>query len=487
MTQYFVLSDTVAVAGNGLDMIGPFDNAFVAAGVQLGSTAAGGRGIVTSGASPDITVLGQVFGLIGVEITGMGNFGTLTIAAGGSVTGSFVAVEISSGSASINTAGFMAGSRGIYSFGDLFLINSGQINGQVDAVFTEGNATIQNSGVITSPGTAVFVGGQGFISNLGLINGGVITGALDDQITDRGTITGDLQVGSGNDLVDLLGGEVLRRIYLSDGDDTLLGGDASDRVEGGLGRDDISLGGGDDRYFALDADGADDVDGGIGSDTYDATALTRGILVNLTTGEARSAGVTDIISTFEKVLGSALNDRLTGDASANVLRGNDGNDRLNGAGGNDLLSGGVGRDTVQGGDGNDRLTGGEGADVLGGGLGDDRLHGSYDVDLMTGGLGSDSFVFEDFDEFLPVSGNGMDRITDFVQGADRIDLSALDALAAAGDQPFTFIGNGTITALGELSFRTTATFISIGLFTPTAFDVIRLDGVFTLTASDFVL
>ena len=69
------------------------------------------------------------------------------------------------------------------------------------------------------------------------------------------------------------------------------------------------------------------------------------------------------------------------------------------------IRGGAGRDTLTGSTGDDVITGGEGADTL------------------TGGAGADTFVYLSLRD-------GVDTVTDFVPGTDRIDLSAL--LASLG-------------------------------------------------------
>ncbi|MEM8654264.1 MAG: glycosyl hydrolase family 28-related protein [Pseudomonadota bacterium] len=76
-------------------------------------------------------------------------------------------------------------------------------------------------------------------------------------------------------------------------------------------------------------------------------------------------------------------DRLTGDASDDLLRGYGGNDRLDGRGG---------ADTLQGDDGNDRLFGGTGADLLLGGTGNDTLYIDADDTLVDGGDGFDRVI-----------------------------------------------------------------------------------------------
>jgi hypothetical protein len=63
------------------------------------------------------------------------------------------------------------------------------------------------------------------------------------------------------------------------------------------------------------------------------------------------------------------------------------------------------------------IRGGHGADQLGGGSEDDTISGGPGADILTGGAGRDRFVFGGVD-------TGNDRITDFDQEADIIDLSA---------------------------------------------------------------
>ena len=98
--------------------------------------------------------------------------------------------------------------------------------------------------------------------------------------------------------------------------------------------------------------------------------------------------------------GNLGNDQLYGEADGDDLRGGGSKDALDGGAGDDFLYGDRGRDTVNGGTGNDRLSGGEG-----GGIGD----GFADV-----------FVFGN----AASNGGGTDRILDFENGLDTIDLRA---------------------------------------------------------------
>ncbi|MDP3689415.1 M10 family metallopeptidase C-terminal domain-containing protein [Bradyrhizobium sp.] len=101
--------------------------------------------------------------------------------------------------------------------------------------------------------------------------------------------------------------------------------------------------------------------------------------------------------------------------------------------------GGSGSDRLYSNDLGCTLSGGGGNDTLIGGAGIDRLVGGIGVDTLTGGGGADVFVFA-FGDSSAASGQ-RDRITDFVSGVDRIDLSGIDAIAGSGAHDlFRFIG-----------------------------------------------
>lgn len=103
--------------------------------------------------------------------------------------------------------------------------------------------------------------------------------------------------------------------------------------------------------------------------------------------------------------GTAAANALSGTAAANTIKGLGGNDKLYGKSGNDKLYGGTGSDALVGDSGNDRLYGESGKD---------RLNGSSGNDILTGGSDADSFRF---------AGKwGADKISDFRNNVDRIDL-----------------------------------------------------------------
>jgi Ca2+-binding RTX toxin-like protein len=239
--------------------------------------------------------------------------------------------------------------------------------------------------------------------------GTVFAGGGDDRLIG---LSGDdnFTGGAGNDLLE--GGA---------GNDTLVGdGDAgaagNDLLFGNAG-DDILVGGaGDDALWG--GAGADRLDGGDGFDYAEYGDATSAVSIDLTadsstwTGDAHG----DTLISIDAFDLTTFND---------VFHGADGDDKVVARAGDDQLFGGGGNDTLVAGEGNDILSGGTGADVL------------------IGEQGADIFKYFAVEESSGAVVNGVlqvDDITDFTQGEDKIDLSAIDANGTlAGDQAFTFL------------------------------------------------
>jgi Ca2+-binding RTX toxin-like protein len=87
--------------------------------------------------------------------------------------------------------------------------------------------------------------------------------------------------------------------------------------------------------------------------------------------------------TLEKAIGSSSNDRIIGNAIANILRGSNGNDYLSGGNGDDSLYGEAHNDRLEGEAGNDTLDGGGGNDTLIGGVGNDTYVVDTTADVIS--------------------------------------------------------------------------------------------------------
>ena len=197
------------------------------------------------------------------------------------------------------------------------------------------------------------------------------------------------------------------------GDDSVLGGSATDYIEGFGGHD-----------FLNGLGGADTLLGGAGNDHLYGSAQTA------------LPGAPD---GADSLFGGDGADYLQGNKGADTLDGGNGSDRIYGGAdddsilggaGNDSANGNLGNDVIKGEDGNDFLRGGQGDDNLGGGAGDDVLSGDKGVDTMWGDAGADTFRFAGGD--AAVSGNATDVIMDFQHGTDHLALGFAPAALLTG-------------------------------------------------------
>jgi Ca2+-binding RTX toxin-like protein len=251
--------------------------------------------------------------------------------------------------------------------------------------------------------------------------------------------------GGGNDL--LLGGDGNDSLGGWGGNDTLIGGAGNDYMVG-----DLTGEAGDDTFVYVVGDGADSIDGGLGTDTL---AITGTGFPNETLAVVWS--------------GSGMISQLAGGTVSNVeivtlnFAGDEPGDTLSYAGSTQGISVNLqagsatgftsiaGVENVIGGSGNDSLTGDNNANVLIGGDGNDILVGGFGSDMLTGSAGADTFVFSstaDSSATLALS----DVITDFVHGTDKIDLSAIDAVAGGADDAFVFAGNNSNTFANSVTW-----------------------------------
>ncbi len=200
-------------------------------------------------------------------------------------------------------------------------------------------STVINSGVIQADESAISSGGTESVTirNNGTIEGGQFSyegGVAKSSITNTGTMIGEVQLSSLDDLYD-------GRLGTVDGDVKGWGG--NDRLYAGIGND--RLFGGNDNDTLMGGAGADYLSGGTGIDRAAYTTAKAGVTVSLAnptlnTGDAKG----DTFNSIENLTGSDFSDNLFGTNARNVISGGAGNDVIKGYNGNDTLAGGSGKD-----------------------------------------------------------------------------------------------------------------------------------------------
>jgi Ca2+-binding RTX toxin-like protein len=191
-------------------------------------------------------------------------------------------------------------------------------------------------------------------------------------------------------------------------------------------------------------------------------------LSNLPSGQSQSdfPGVTNLLNFSTKLVGTNADDIIVGSGTHDVLLGTNGNDILRGGSGDDLLNGGTG---------NDRLT---------------------------GNLGIDRFIFDTATAFVSGStGAGVDTITDFTPGTDKIILdkttfTALRSLAGNGfsvASEFAIVANDVLAATSDsrITYSTTGRLFYNENGTASGFGTggqfADFLGLPTLAATDFII
>jgi Ca2+-binding RTX toxin-like protein len=282
----------------------------------------------------------------------------------------------------------------------------------------------QFDNAITGDGGDIITGNSLANTLSGMRGNDTLSGGLGNDTLDG---------GAGSDTANFEGALNDVNVYLKftgrqtgDGVDTLIGienltgsdfndrliGDAGDNIfVGGAGNDIIKGKGGTDQFFG--GDGNDTMRGDVGDDI-----LYGGAGVDILFG----------LNGLDQLFGGIDGDFLYGGRDADTINGDDGNDVVKGNLGFDVLFGGAGADDLRGGGGGDiLLDGGTGNDFLFGEGGADTLNGGAGNDVLSGGFGggigdtqADVFIFAD-----AASGSGgFDRIKDFENGLDIMDLTA---------------------------------------------------------------
>jgi serralysin len=295
---------------------------------------------------------------------------------------------------------------------------------------------------------AIFVHGEG-TNTIAVKNAdvGLISGGLGTENISIGYWVDQVNTGSGDDNVSLVGSGEAGDIRLGRGDDVLKTENGLiDTVDAFRGSDTVLLGRGGASYINLGRD-ADVIKLSMLADKGQAVVLNGGEGVTASTD--RDSDTIDF-SAFSVKLSIDLN----------------------------------GQATVKSGHGNFFIRDFENAV---GGSGKDVLIANAEANILKGNGGADMFVFE------TTKAAAGDKILDFSQSQkDKIDFGAIDASTkAAGDQDFTFIGTqGFHKKAGELRFEKKSgdTFIHGDVNSDGKADFsIVIDASINLKASDFIL
>lgn len=300
-------------------------------------------------------------------------------------------------------------------------------------------------------------------------------------------------------------GQVLRGNTL---DNVIIAGSGNDTLSGGAGADTMRGGAGDDTYVV------DNVGDLVTEAFGQGTDLVSTTLASYTLG-ANVENLTGTSTAGQALIGNALPNLITGAAGNDTIDGGGGPDTLRGGPGNDTYivnsvgdivteAASAGTDTVLSsvsftlGANVENLTGTSGAgealsgntlaNVITGAAGTDTLYGGAGADTLTGGAGADRFVFK----FATDSPNAArDAIEDFSHAEhDRIDLSAIDAVAGGADNAFALVSAFTHAA-GQLEIHAVAAghYLVAGDTNGDAIADFGIDvySATALTSADFVL
>ncbi len=301
------------------------DDLNIASGVIIDSF--GTDAITTWAGQHTVTVSGEIRSHDdGINTIGVDPAQTIIIEVGGKITSGYASalpdivdsdgvILDGIGSTLVNRGTIIAHGSAVHLFvrdgGTTTVTNFGLMSATKYGIWNQyGSGTLNfiNSGTVESPSYS-FLGGLGV-----------------DNVTNSGTMRGNVDLGLSDDSYIGTGGRVVGQI---------LGGAGNDRfVVGNF---------------------ADNIDGGDGIDTLDFSARTTSVVLNLANQALNTSTLLkgDIFASIEGVIGSTVGDNLTGDALDNILEGRAGNDKLFGGLGNDSLIGGVGTDSLTGGAGAD--------------------------------------------------------------------------------------------------------------------------------------
>ncbi|MEP3847471.1 MAG: calcium-binding protein [Paracoccaceae bacterium] len=250
----------------------------------------------------------------------------------------------------------------------------------------------------------------------------IVSGGQGDDLILASQGQDQVDGNAGNDTIDYSGAGSAVTVKLNKGTavtdsfvdsiqgiENVIGTDFDDRLVGDIGHNELWSGAGNDTINNLG--GNDTIDTGTGDDSVLGSSDAEQITLGDGDDVARTKGGDDLIE------GGQGNDTIAGNGGADTAFGDDGDDTFFMGSQNDTAFGGAGEDVINGSFGADVLDGGADDDRVRGDAGVDQINGGDGDDLLVGGTNADTFWFFDTDA------TGVDRIKDFEDGLDRVNLS----------------------------------------------------------------
>lgn len=157
------------------------------------------------------------------------------------------------------------------------------------------------------------------------------------------------------------------------------------------------------------------IDGGAGIDTIRFNGVAAAVTVNLVTSTATGQG-SDTLRNIENVIGSNLNDTITGNTVSNIIDGGNGIDtvRFDGAAVAVTVDLTAGTATGQGNDvlrNIENVTGSNLSDTITGNSGNNVLDGKVGADILKGLGGNDTYIVDNVtDVVIEAAGQGNDTV-----------------------------------------------------------------------------
>jgi Ca2+-binding RTX toxin-like protein len=318
-----------AASGDGIDVTTAFETLTIQANVVVQSEQA--NGVTLSGGTNELLNYGTVAAydaaifswgsspsLIVNETGGTAsaeNYGIYTQETGdtiinnGSVTGLVDGIieQGPSGEAYIENNGYIYGkSIGVSTKSADEVFSTGTIRSAATGVLLGGGSSLENTGLIRGQTFSVYSAGIAavLISNSGALDGNIhLTDSGGDTFTNKGSIAGAVQLGSGTNSFNGVRGTVDGTITGGSGVDTIHLGNDGETVDGGGGLDQIYGGTGADT-FAFSHDGAANAATVHGFNVAnDAIQLSHSLFTKLTAGATPTFSISAVSQSATDHLG----------------------------------------------------------------------------------------------------------------------------------------------------------------------------------------